>query len=118
MPRAPSQAGLPPFLFMLHDYPWGADHLARHLGISSRTMARYVATQQAPRAVMLAMYWESRWGRSAADAEAGTAAQVHRQHAQSLERENAALKRRIEVLEAELVRSDPVAANLPYFKTS
>lgn len=118
MPRAPTQAGLPPFLFMLQDYPWGADHLARHLGISSRTMARYVATQQAPRAVMLALFWETRWGVSVIDAEAANAAQVHRQHAQSLTRENAALKRRIQVLEAELIQSDPVAANLPFFRTS
>lgn len=118
MPRAPTQAGLPPFLFMVQDYPWGVDHLARHLGVSRRTMDRYMAAQQAPRAVMLAMYWETRWGRSAADAEAATAAQVHRSHAQALERENAALRRRIEVLEAELVRSDPVAANLPFFRTS
>lgn len=63
------------------------------------------------------MFLETRWGLSAADSEAARAAQVHRSHAASLGRENAALKRRIEVLESELVRSDPVAANLPYFKT-
>ncbi|CDN87480.1 hypothetical protein [Hydrogenophaga intermedia] len=114
--RAPSAAGLPPFAWLLHDQQAARPHVARHLGLSTRTLARYEATQQAPRAVMLALYWESRWGRSAADAEAATAADVHRGHAQALANENAALRRRIAVLERELTQAQPEAANLPFWR--
>lgn len=36
--------------------------LARVLGVSRRTLARYRARDDAPRAVLVAMYWASRWG--------------------------------------------------------
>lgn len=117
MYRAPSQAGLPPLAFLIHDIPGGPDRLARHLGISRRTMARYVAAQQAPRAVMLALFWETRWGRSAADAEATNYARVQSGLASSLAKENAALRRRIVQLDAELAL-EATAANAPFFSAS
>ena len=116
--RAPTQAGLPPFTFMLEDLPVRRPVVARHLGISDRTLERYAATQQAPRPVMLALFWETRWGRSAADVEVHNRASVHRQHANGLAKENAALRRRIQALENELARADTGAANLPFFNSS
>ncbi len=115
--RAPTQAGLPPLTFMLEDLPARRPAVARHLGITERTLERYATSQQAPRPIMLALFWETRWGRSAADAEAHNRAIVHRQHASSLGRENAALRRRIEQLEQELARADTGAANAPYFSS-
>ncbi|AOS79213.1 hypothetical protein Q5W_09675 [Hydrogenophaga sp. PBC] len=114
--RAPPSAGLPPFAWLLHDQQAQRPQVARHLGLSTRTLERYEAAQQAPRAVMLALFWESRWGRSAADAEAARAADVHRGHAQALANENAALRRRIELLERELTQAQPEAANLPFWR--
>lgn len=116
--RAPSQAGLPPLTFLLEDLPARRPAVARHLGIAERTLERYAAAQQAPRPIMLALFWETRWGRSAADAEAHNRATVHRQHANGLAKENAALRRRIELLEQELARADTGAANLPFFSSS
>ena len=114
--RAPSASGLPPFGWMLHDMQANRPQVARHLGLSTRTPARYEAADSAPRAVALAMFWETRWGRSAADCEAAHAADVHRGHAQALANENAALRRRIEQLEYELVQAQPLAANLPFYR--
>ncbi len=114
--RAPPSAGLPPFTWLLHDQQANRAQVARHIGVHERTLARYEAAQGAPRAVMLALFWESRWGRSAADAEAARAADVHRGHAQALANENAALRRRIEVLERELTQAQPEAANLPFWR--
>jgi len=113
--RAPSQAGLPPLDFLLSDVPATPAQVARHLGISPATLARYRATEQAPRAVMLALFWESRWGRSAADCEAvNWAAQSHHE-SQVLRRENAALRRQIESLELQLTQGASHAANAPFY---
>lgn len=42
----------------------GAAELAKALGVSPRTAARWQKTGEAPRAVMLALYYVTRWGRS------------------------------------------------------
>lgn len=44
--------------------------LARALGISTRSAQRYITLDQAPRPVMLAIFWCTRWGRSQVDADA------------------------------------------------
>lgn len=116
MYRAPTGAGLPPWLWMVQDAPGGRDRLARHLGVSLRSMQRWEAEQAAPRPVMLAAFWETRWGRDAADKEAARAADAHRLHADALAKENAALRRRIVQLESELEQAQPLAANLPFWR--
>lgn len=37
--------------------------IARALGVCPRTVARWIAQDQAPRCAMLALFWVSRWGR-------------------------------------------------------
>ncbi len=112
--RAPSQAGLPPLSYLLADIPATTGELARHLGLPFEQMAAYHAKDEAPRAVMLALFWESRWGRSAADTEAVNYAARQWQRAAALERENAALQQRIARLEADLAEAPHQrAANLP-----
>jgi len=98
MLRAPTQT--PPLSYLLDDLPARAAQVARHLGLTLRTLERYRAADQAPRAVMLALFWESRWGLSLADTTAFNAAAVARGLAGSLERENAMLRARIARLEA------------------
>ena len=44
--------------------------VAKVLGISQRTVYRYNATGHAPRAICLAVFWLTRWGRSAVNAQA------------------------------------------------
>lgn len=112
--RAPSHAGLPPFSLLLADLPAPPAQVARHLDLSAATLARYAATDSAPRPVMLSLFWESRWGRSAADVDASNTAATYYQRAAALERENAALRRQIARLETELAQAPTHrAANAP-----
>jgi hypothetical protein len=97
--RAPTQAGLPPFSLMLRDVPFGVPHVARHLGITVPTVEKYARTDNAPRAAMLALFWETRWGRSAADVEASNWGTMCYRLAMSLERENKVLKEQMAQLE-------------------
>lgn len=113
--RAPSQAGLPPLSYLLADIPATTGQIAKHLGIPFDQMATYHAKEEAPRAVMLALFWESRWGRSAADCEAVNWAAHSHHEAQVLKRENAALRRQIESLELQLSQGTSSAANAPFY---
>ena len=44
--------------------------VATLLGVDHRTVRRWIAAGQAPRAVMLALFWLTRWGRSQVDCQA------------------------------------------------
>lgn len=96
---APTAAGLPPFSYLLDDLPAAPRAVARHLGVSWRTMQRWIKDDQAPRAAMLALFYESRWGRSAVDAAAVNDARQANALAGALERECAMLRARIARLE-------------------
>lgn len=111
--RAPTQAGLPPFSLMLRDLPTTPTQAARHLGLTPRTIEAYAKHDNAPRAVMLAVFWETRWGRSAADVEAANWGATYYRHAMALERENAALRRQMAEIESAMAAGDP-AANAPF----
>ena len=96
--RAPGQT--PPLSYMLDDLLTSElAQIAKHVGVSVRTLQRWRDMDQAPRAVMLALFWETRWGASTIDTELFNTAQVHRSHAQALERESIALRARISRLE-------------------
>ncbi|HNE59164.1 MAG TPA: hypothetical protein PLA33_02640 [Ottowia sp.] len=81
---APSAAGLPPLSVLLDSIPAQPRQLARHLGVSLTTLHRWRRADQAPRAAMLALFWESPWGRSLAHTAADNAARAHAAHAQAL----------------------------------
>ena len=55
-------------------------------GLAPRTVLRWLRSGQASRPVMLALFWESRRGRSAANGEAANHGAVHFRHALSLQR--------------------------------
>lgn len=114
--RAPSMAGLPGLDQLLADLPATPDQIARHLGISLRTLRGYVQNNSAPRPVLLALFWESRWGRSAADTEAANYGAIYYREAMGLKRQNAALRRQIGVLEGELAKAGSGAANAPLWR--
>ena len=84
---APSFARLPPLSFLLADQMEPRKAIARHLGVSLRTLQRYQASGNAPRAVYLALWFESRWGMATLHAQAFNEAQHARAWVASLERE-------------------------------
>lgn len=66
--RAPTQ--LPPLSYLLDDLKTrDLKKIARHLDISESTLRRYIKEEQAPHAVMLALFWETRWGFSILDVD-------------------------------------------------
>jgi hypothetical protein len=109
--RLPSGARLPPLGLMLDDLGNPSTRqLGRALGVTERTARRWVAAGQAPRPVMLALFWVTRWGESLALCEAQHGASLARAHLAALQAEKTALA-------ADLARvlalSDTGAANVP-----
>lgn len=89
---------MPPLAMMLADIgnPTPAQ-LAKALGVSRASVYRWMRAEQAPRAVMLALFWLTRWGMSQVDCEAVNTAALHIGMGR-------ALRSRIEALEADLAR--------------
>lgn len=111
--RAPTQT--PPIGVLLDDLPTrDALLIARHLGVTARTLARWRRTGNAPRLAHLALFWETRWGLSTAHCEAVNGERVALGLARALERETAMLRARIAYLEE---CGDFGAANAPLWAT-
>lgn len=85
--------------------------IARNLGISYRTMQRYEADNNAPRAVMLALYHESSYGIEQRHLQLFNAARMQAQLAASLD---AAFRRSQAVFDL-LFSRNACAANSPIF---
>lgn len=106
MLRAPRH--LPSLEMILADLGMPQRVLAQHLGVTERALRKWKAAGEAPRAVLLALFWETSWGRSTADTDAYNAALIDRQRADAYERENrrlAAAMRRMDAMEGETVNS-------------
>jgi len=87
--RAPRPASLPHLYSLIDNIGYGHDTIGRYLDLAPSTVRRYIITEgQAPRPVMLGLFWESTWGTVTADAA------VINQSRQ-LYSENLILKRRI-----------------------
>lgn len=76
-----------------------AREIANYLGITERTVYGWKAADTAPRAVLLALFWESSYGRSALDAELFNSAALYRNLSESLNHEAQKLRTRIAWLE-------------------
>lgn len=87
---------MPPLPMMLADIgnPNPAE-LSKALGVSRASVYRWMRAEQAPHAVMLALFWLTRWGQSLAHCEAHNAATLHASMA-------AGLRFRIKDLQAQL----------------
>ncbi|SCK08625.1 hypothetical protein VAR608DRAFT_0263 [Variovorax sp. HW608] len=96
---APAFSRLPPLTYLLADQTESRKAIVRHLGVSLRTLRRYQASGNAPRAVYLALLIESRWGMAALHAQAFNEAQHARAWVASLERECERLRGVIRALE-------------------
>lgn len=89
--KAPTQT--PHFLTLLDDMPTSdLRKIARHLGLSEATLKRYKQTGNAPRAIHLALFWESRWGLSVIDCDIWNRESLRLDTIDALQRENAQLK--------------------------
>ncbi len=77
-------------------------HLAKAMKVSERTAQRWLAEEQVPHAVTLALFWITRWGASAADANAYNDAMRYAEEA-------GVLRRRLEALESQLAQVEQIA---------
>lgn len=104
----------PPLSYLLNDiFERDLKKVAKHLGVTLQTLQRWQLTDEAPRAALLALFFESRWGYSLMYTTAHNGELFARQEVDALKRTNAALRLRIERLEA---LSDFGSANAPVWK--
>jgi predicted DNA-binding transcriptional regulator AlpA len=87
-----------------------AHRVARVLGVGKRTVYRWNRAGHAPKSATLALYWLTRWGRSAVHAQAVNDALMAVALAGSLERERDQLQARLAHV---LALADTGAANRP-----
>ena len=91
----------PPLSLLLDDmFEKNPKKVAKHLGVTVATLKRWKAADHAPKAAMLALFYESRWGYSLLYTTAYNAETMARGLADSLQRTNDALRVRIARLEA------------------
>ena len=105
---------LPKLLTMLDYIPASDKEIAKHLGLSLTTFKKYRRNEQAPRPVMLALFWLTSWGMGAIDAELVNRERFARQALEFSRLEVLALRDQVRLLEAERGRY-AVAANAPAF---
>jgi hypothetical protein len=104
----------PPLSYLLDDiFERDQSKVAAHLGVTPATLKRWQRQDNAPRAALLALFYESRWGYSLLYTTAHNEAMFSRQECDALKRKNAALLLRIARLEA---LGDFGAANAPAFQ--
>jgi predicted DNA-binding transcriptional regulator AlpA len=84
--------------------------VARVLGLGTRTVYRYNRDGHAPRHVCLALFWLTRWGRSAIYTQAVNDCQLATQYANALERELSQTRAQLAHV---LALNDSGAANHP-----
>lgn len=76
----------------------GPRALARALGVSERSAQRWIAADEAPLPVLLALFWLTSWGASQVECQAVNAAAVHAQLVAALRAENDRLRAEIQRL--------------------
>lgn len=73
--------------------------LAKYLGVSERTVYHWKKTDKAPKPVLLALFWESSYGKQTIDCELFNSMQAHKMLSESLKRNVANLEARVRYLE-------------------
>lgn len=113
--RAPQKAQFPHLLTMLDNIASTDAEIAKFLEITPQTLRKYRQKGQAPRLVMLALFWETVWGQSAANCDAVNWGRLQFQENAMLKRQNAKLKKQLLEMEKALASVDQ-AANSPVFE--
>ena len=114
--RAPRPAQLPHLHSLLDNIGRNDADLAKFLYISPRTLGSYRSKGQAPRVVMLALFWETVWGQSAANCHAVNNARLNFTKNVMLQRQIQQMQKQIDRLQTELDKSATGAANSPVFE--
>ena len=105
----------PPLSYMLDDiFVRDLKKIAKHLGVTVQTLKKWRANDNAPRAAMLALFYETQWGYSLMYTTAHNGEKYARELSDSLQRTNDALRVRIARLEA---LGNFESANEPIWKT-
>ena len=68
---------VPSLSILVDDLGARPNQIANALDVSERTLRRWIAKDQAPRPVMLALFYCSTWGRSAVHCEAENSARLY-----------------------------------------
>lgn len=113
--KAPVPAKLPHLQTMLQDISQPRKKLANFLDISETTLRNYEKSGSAPRPVMLALFWESSWGQSAAACEATNYGRLMYMQNVSLQRTVKDLNHQIQQLQSLLDLHTNGAANSVFF---
>lgn len=109
----------PPLSYMLEDIAKTDAEVAKWLGISVETLRRYKKAEQAPRAVMHALFFQTKWGLGQFDAEMHNSLMYANAEIAELRKRCKELEAIIQRLEAEIEANASTAANGPVFwKTS
>jgi hypothetical protein len=90
----PKPGQLPSFMLMVEDVGNPTPlQLSIRLGMSERQVRRWYRAESAPLAVLMALFWVSRWGKSLLDAELFNSATINRELVGALRYENEKLRR-------------------------
>jgi hypothetical protein len=90
---------IPPLPILLDDCGApSAKKLAKALGVTERTVSRWLARGHAPRAAMLAIFWVTRWGQSNVHCKAHNDAVLYAGYVSCLTAEVAKLRRQLELV--------------------
>ena len=90
---------LPYFRTLVDDMLCSSPDVAKYLGVTHRTLRRWYQDNEAPRTVMLSLFWASRWGVSVFDCESINTERLLRSQLNSSRDECANLIARIARLE-------------------
>lgn len=113
--KAPVPAKLPHLHTILDNLGLPDKQVAHFLGVSTSTVKRWREAGQAPRPVILALYWETDWGRSAVACDAVNWGRMLHMQNMALQSQVKTLKQRIAKLEKALADVDK-AANMPFYE--
>ena len=101
---------------MLDDIGATDDQIAKFLDLAPRTIRKYRRDGQAPRAVMLALFWETSWGENWRQTRAENGTMLAKMEVQLLKHRNTRLVKQILTMEAALKDQKKGAANSPLFQ--
>lgn len=108
----PRYNALPGVLTLL-DSIGSDDFVAKHLDVRVATVKAWRRAEQAPRAVMWALFWISSWGRDRIESDAANDARAMYSRMSMYQLENDKLKAQISRLEGMIVSGHREASNGP-----
>lgn len=113
--KAPVPAKLPHLHTILDDLGLPDKQVAHFLDVTPKTVDRWRKAGQAPRPVMLALYWETRWGQSAAYTDAVNYGRMQYMQCLALKLQIKRMQAQINKFEQLLAESGNSSANAPFF---